>query len=1643
MYNNIDIDLGPRLNNRENDRATSILNNNVSRLSNTSISTSERNTDFSLGEAVINNNTNRVSRNANNSLFQVEEEANVIRETILSTSEYDDVSLELYFDITGNDSQNYYNPINELQKVTETKNLIINKAFESVENKFKSLLKKINNYEFITNRIKDKVNNAEDLHDKFTTGLALRKETIKKLSYIDKLKKFVINKQQGKEFNRITNYFISNYDRNFRSSFEIDEATSLFDFENDDIISVIKCNDINDEQLKRHLMIDISKVNEISKTIDYTNLIIQNLVNNVRSIYAPMPGCLFKNKTTANNLYTRYEDDSIFVYTSEINSSVSKTLWDSILIDKKFDDKDFSDNTVDNTNFINNISPFEISVKGVNNIKLIDFPLDPGGYYISAVLSINNIYQNSISSVHLRYTDFLRSNTVLGGFQSETPAAFPDRNFSCKKINSEFTSLYNKILISQLLKPTPEQISFFTNNIEEEKSPDVSNLKNLFNIDFYNNVSKIKLVNFNYNSRDIVQEFSLFNAYINTPDLDRKPNYRLSYSHFDYYSNNIPLTNIYHKKVPIITNDTLAISASNGFNTNSNFDTLADIVSNTDNINSFINTDIYQVGLFGYTTGERRINSRINNVTSYEEFDNNSFVIKVDSLIKRIKISYLKNLNLDLSLFNEIAKNIKNSDLKTLMNAYISEDKEKISILSNKNKAYNLLFDENESNEVFSNFSFNSLPRKIQNKMFRAAIDPIVQEENIENIISVFSNYYPNNIFFSSTTFLKKILSDCKYYMENTEFKASDYNNKISELLYLHYINESFNPGKQKEKESIVERFIIAAIKNDTVSDSRISNREELFQYDVNVYDDINEKISEEISEIKLDQSKKSEYFSQVGDKIKEVRVKKSKEYIESSTKLKEIEDSVFGKSFIKKISEECNYSFVLNDFSNYAIGRHKTFIIDQFFPYTSSLLFADSDFTSEEAIKRYKDIVSNKNIFFKRSVNIVAEGFSDKDRNEIDASDFFIEQSTIDYFIDGKIKKRLSTSNIKGSKKTDITDDFYSLTIDNTSIFSKICEVIRAALRTISKDYTEKYFAKDEEILSFINENKEIKEVAKVILEIYSVFFVDMFKKINFDFSISYFGKIIDPYVDNNDKFLTKTKLSEELTRFDDGSDIIKFNLVKSLGVSRNSIRVFVKKDSEQNSVPLEYVVSENMIDYYDELLSYFDKTGDNYRVDNIFERSGLFFEDQNGDVFCRKMYSVINTLKKSDLYQALSFDLTRELVRNIYDIGDNLDKINNEELLQFASSIDMETEDFLKQIDNKYYQNMLIRNIDNVSVRNNKIKENIINPIISSEEELEDVYKGISMFDIVKDEMSYKQVNINDDVIYCFNLPYEKLETIGDDTIIKLTLIPKDVRNTNKVFYPLTYYFSPNLISRNFNIGNITSNYIFNENSNLNDSELNGVYLESEAIIEEVKEYLRNVISRKFNLRETNNINLILDDILTNHENSVNLHKMLYSKHDINLKKSMYDNSEEMSILSNAVSDNLFRNVFDIEKSSLQEKLNEAKFNEINLMNESVNSLMSIGYDNEIIKNTKIYDRYVISVKSDYLIYNEIDAGLSFNLPENNIGQFRSSAIRAEAVKSTSVKNNLSMLEVHGRFDNNSFSTLDINDREFLTFIVDARIF
>lgn len=1615
MYNNIDIDLGPRLNNRENDRATSILNNNVSRLSNTSISTTERNTDFSLGEAVINSNTNRVSRNANDSLFQVEEEANVIRETILSTSEYDDVSLELYFDIIGNDFQNYSNPIDTLRKITETKNLVIDAAFKNVENKFKSLLKKINNYEFITDRIKDKVNNSEDLHDKFTTGLALRKETIKKLSYIDKLKKFVINKQQGKEFNKITNYFISNYDRNFRNNFEIDEATSLFDFENDDIISAIKCDDINDEQLRRHLMIDISKVNEISKTVDYTNLIIQNLVNNVRSIYAPMPGCLFKNKTTANNLYTRYEDDSIFVYTSEINSSVSKTLWDSILVNRKFDDKDFSDNTVDNTNFINNISPFEIRIKGVNNVKL-------SNEVIEATLTIENIFTRNITSELLVFKNF----SVLTGFQTNNSSSY--RNFSYKKINANFIGLFSKILISQLLKPTPEQISFLTHNVEGNiKQSSITNLKNLYSTNFFNILDNIE------KARDVFR--------YSYEEEGSSPKH-ISYSHFDYYSNNIPLTNIYHKKVPIITNDTLTITASNGFNTTSAFDTLTDI-SNAGNINSFINADVYQNSTNDYTTGERRINSRVNNVTSYEEFDNNSFVIKVDSLIKRVKISYLKNLNLDLFLFNEIAKNIKNSDLKTLMNAYISEDKEKISILSNKNKAYNLLFEENESNEVFSNFSFNNLPRKIQNKMFRAAIDPIVQEENIENIISVFSNYYPNNIFFSSTTFLKKVLSDCKYYMVNTEFKKSDYNNKISELLYLHYINESFNPGKQKEKESIVERFIIAAIKNDTVSDSRISNSEELFQYDINVYDDINEKISEEISEIKLDQSKKSEYFSQVGDKIKEVRVKKSKEYIESSTKLKVIEDSVFGKSFIKKISEECNYSFVVNDFSSYADGEHKTFIIDQFFPYTSSFLFSESDFTSEEAIKRYKDIISNKNIFFKRSVNIVAEGFEDQDRNNISTTDFFIEQSAIDYFIDGKIKKRLSTSNTKGSKKTDITDDFYSLTIDDTSIFSKICEVIRTVLRTISKDYAEKYFTKDEEVLSFINENKEIKEVAKVILEIYSVFFIDMFKKINFDFTTSYFGKIIDPYVDDNDKFLTKTKLSEELSRFDEGSDVIKFNLIKSLGVSRNSISKFVKKDSEQNRVPLEYKVSENVIDYYSELLSYFDKSGDNYKVDNIFERNGLFFEDQNGDVFCRKMYSVINTLKKSDLYQALSFDLTRELVRNIYDIGDNLDKINNEELLQFASSIDMETEDFLKQIDNKYYQNMLIRNIDNVSFRNNEIKEKIIDPVISSEESLEEVYKSINMFDIVKDETSYKQVNINDDVIYCFNLPYEKLETIGDDTIIKLTLIPKDVRNTNKVFYPLTYYFSPNLISRNFNIGNITSNYIFNENSNLNDSELNGVYLEGEAIIEEVKEYLRNVISKKFNLRETNNINLILDDILINHENSVNLHKMLYSKHDINLKKSMYNNSEEMLILSNAVSDNLFRNVFDIEKSSLQEKLNEAKFNEINLMNESVNSLMSIGYDNEIIKNTKIYDRYVISVKSDYLIYNEIDADLSFNLPENNIGQFRSSVIRAEAVKSTSVKNNLSMLEVHGRFDNNSFSTLDINDREFLTFIVDARIF
>ena len=94
----------------------------------------------------------------------------------------------------------------------------------------------------------------------------------------------MVNKQQGKEFNLITNYFVENY----LNTSNIDDSyltTDKFSFEDKNTLRSIKSETLNMFDIKNHLMIDLSEIDTVTKNVDYTKIVVQNFINNARSFF--------------------------------------------------------------------------------------------------------------------------------------------------------------------------------------------------------------------------------------------------------------------------------------------------------------------------------------------------------------------------------------------------------------------------------------------------------------------------------------------------------------------------------------------------------------------------------------------------------------------------------------------------------------------------------------------------------------------------------------------------------------------------------------------------------------------------------------------------------------------------------------------------------------------------------------------------------------------------------------------------------------------------------------------------------------------------------------------------------------------------------------------------------------------------------------------------------------------------------------------------------------------------------------------------------------------------------------------------------------------------------------------------------------
>jgi hypothetical protein len=1507
--------------------------------------------------------------------------ADLVEETAIENlnrySEYEDLSLDLFFDITGSDSQEYSNnKLDVLDTVKTIKNLINDKVYLNANKQFKSVLKKINNYEYITEKISQKIEATENAKTMLKEGIELRKETIQKLSLINKINKYLVNKQQGKEFNLITNYFVENYliTSNINDSYL---TTDTFSFEDNNTLSSIKSETLDIFEIKNHLMIDLSEIDTVTKNVDYTKIVVQNFINNARSFYTLMPLCQVSNIPDTFRA-SRYVDDDIICYVNEF-SGLRENIFDSINVSTK------NFNTEKYLRTINSIISTENSTRfNINNIgrsRIVASAADWDQYNPDdPVITKNALFYYDYDSITLDIEGSISTRALsqnLSSEESSNSLGFITDSFSSHLFDTKYShNLLTKIAISHLSSPGLYRI------IDDIDIAEVL-YKALFNPDF------------SINSQLLSRAVSFI-------ALMAGLRFELSESDIILFLLTLPKSNVFYQYKPIFS-----------------------LLSNEDNSLTLINT--------------------LNEATSYKEFDHYKLKFKVDSFVKKLKLNHLETKGLSIEYFNDVVNNIKKSTNKLLLQSYSYKDKNYLSALNKENTLYDVLFKEDDENEIYSNLSFSLGTEKIEGKIFRSALTPEFDKNVAENVMTMFSNYFNEGMLFSSSTFMRKVINDFNEFKDKLNNNAFSSDHLTTELLYVSYFNVNFNKDtKDEEKKNILTRILSKSIQQGTQADEALKNAKiNKYQFDTSVYDSFIDDIEQEVGILANAQERK--------EKTLEIQNKYYNEYINSSDSLLMLKETLFDRKYLNKIKDLSNFSYMCNkmeNLSNPDMMLITILKIENIFPFrhlfeTIKCKFAEDDEApSEESLENnyHKQILDNE---LKSKIRIKKQIFLKFNYGLNVSPSEIISQDSLDKYITGDVFVSIVKDSFQrvyddDSKKTKLVcilkDDFEKITeLNSNTFFPKILETIDYCLRFAISEYRNLTFVSENEIFEFIDNNPYALEITQNVMEIYSEFYLDFYKKFTFDYNMELYNHVVDPYVTSDVPFINISNIN----KFNNDWQVINtWN-----GFNRNSSSIF--NDRGLRSSPFTYTPNRFVFENYEKLLSLYSNENLDYRKNrnsNNNSQSGLSISSdipsriaasEYNDIFYLKMSDVVNSLKKSDFYQAVSFDITRETLRAIKNSEENLSLINNEKLLEFAADYNIDEEDFLERIDNKYYQNILVKNIENVSSRNKIFKEEIIEPLSISEVSQEDFYNNYESFDSFKHEVSYKDISINDDMIYCFDFPYNKIELIGDNALVKLTILPKDIRDTRKLFYPLVYYFTANIVNKNFDIKE-NNNFLFFENSKNLTSDLDGGNI-TPANLDDIKDYIKNIVRQKLNIRQDYNLNLFANSIIENHENSINLQKLLYTKHDINLSQVEFNERNELDILTSAITDNFVRNIFNVSKQEITDDMVFNEFNEISVFNNNLNILLSSERDNLEIRTTDLYDRYVVSITSEDLLFNFIDDDASFT---------ESAGITSDGFNN---KVRISFMEVHNRFDilNSSVRRFDINEREFLTFTVSSEVF
>ena len=1079
------------------------------------------------------------------------------------------------------------------------------------------------------------------------------------------------------------------------------------------------------------------------------------------------------------------------------------------------------------------------------------------------------------------------------------------------------------------------------------------------------------------------------------------------------------------------------------------------VVSNQKKINLYFNNKpVFDVLEKSISNNLEKIVSVKNKKDLCTDFNTNidelTLKTKIDSIVKKVKLTHLKNKNVDLEFIKEIIANIKKSESYSLL-SYCKEDTENISVINSENKVFDFLFtqDDEEENLYYShsdiktNHRINNVTFKGIDSLKKKELDFNEERETFkDNFLNLLSHYYPKNKFYSSTIFYKNILESLK-----KELDVSENYDDIS-LCQALYFNQIVNQDDSSNLEDIVsKRFLKEAIRLDSVTDESIRTLE---------FSDFTYNLPDQGDYDMTSESGIRSYLNAI---------------LNSSENLKVIRKLVFGKDNFKKLNEENNFLEISNlnltknpipvqsatttrntnnvlvaqenevevatdvrDFNTFSIrsdSREATFFGSDY-QINNNETFgnqdSDNNQNSSTSHKVYltgilfKSFISNYNFM----VNFRTDGklsevlnfkLDVKTRNNIikdesgEEETFKIDTSYLDITNSKKIKVKVcpfindsfnrSTNNLPGAVVSDL---FNEACRTEKTVFNNICLVIKDMLRLIDTNYSSSIFENEEDIEKYVTSQKNAVNFIKKIIRIYADFyllyysrisksnFLKLSKSLPLDIQYTNPGNVVNNRDFPSNGIVSKNKDFNSSYRHIEDLPELTFQPLKNLVLIKDIVRII----NSFNENPNQFLNNTDL--------------DTSYNVDfwNTKETS--------------KIQNILSSLYRSDINQAFYFDIIKELIA----YQDKIQAATREDISSskfFNQLKEVLNEDLSNKIEENFYDifyvNKLSKAIFKDEYLNKKIQENIENntennnldfytrsDFFKNQKEFKENYFNkqfnFSSNDYSKEFFGENKNDYLNSNIYTFGLKNESLRNRSYDTIIKITVSIVDQLNLNRYYIPKVYLFSPlftklpNIIASDFNIETNDTIGFYDLNKNI-DQRFKAFKISDN--LNNNQQFIK-ILFKKFSLERFEEAQEIYRYILYCHLGSNFTEDLSHNIYDMSFKS----NTEKI-IENNVVFDQINKlnnkDFYSIFKNKKEKSINSLKKNDLILKPSSfksveeensfydlLNELDKIGSTKNInsMQDEVFYDQYSIAVNPKNFYYIDVSESESGSIIHEN---------------------------------------------------------